>query len=195
MERAYIRAITKTDFNDGTIDGFIEDVKLKHENIKFYIENNRWEGTSQDIINELIEDLEEKDTVIIDGFERLSNDFGTVFEYLNKMVSKGATVRIRNSNLIINRSNIKFIYSIISQAQKSEKLMRRENKAIAIQASMKNTDKKKGRDNLLNKNDSKEILELLKTKTRQEVATLYGVSLSTLARYIRKVKEERYGLQ
>ena len=194
MERAYIRAITKTDFSDGTIDSFIEDIKLKHENTRFYIENNRWEGASQDVINELIKDLEEKDTVIIDGFERLSNDFVTVFEYLNRIVSKGATVHIRNSNLIINRSNIKFIYSIINQAQKSEKLMRRENKAIAIQTSMKNTDKQKGRDNLLNENDSKEILELLKTKTRQEVATLYGVSVSTLARYIRKVKEERYDL-
>lgn len=194
MERAYIRAITKTDFSDGTIDNFIEDVKLKHEDVRFYIENNRWEGTPQDIINELIDDLEEKDTVIIDGFERLSNDFVVVFEYLNKIVSKGATVHIRNSNLIINRSNIKFIYSIINQAQKSEKLMRRENKAIAIQTSMKNTDKQKGRDNLLNKNDSKEILELLKTKTRQEVATLYGVSVSTLARYIRKVKEKKYDL-
>lgn len=194
MERAYIRAITKTDFSDGTIDNFIADVKLKHENVKFYIENNRWEGTSQDIINELIEELTEKDTVIIDGFERLSNDFTTVFEYLNKMISKGATVHIRNSNLIINRSNIKFIYSIINQAQKSEKLMKRENKAIAIQTSMKNTDKQKGRDKLLNEDNSKEILELLKTKTRQEVADIYGVSVSTLARYIRKVKGERYGL-
>lgn len=194
MERAYVRAITKTDFSDGTIDNFIEGMKNKNNNIKFYVENNRWEGATQDIINELIEDLEDNDVVFVDGFERLSSDFVTVFKYLNQIVSKNATVHILNSNLIINKHNIKFIYSIIKQSQRAEKLMKRENKAIAIQRSMKNTDKQKGKDKLLNENDSKEILDLLKTKTRKEVAEIYNVSVSTLARYIRKVRGEMYDL-
>ena len=194
MERAYVRAITKTDFSDGTIDNFIEGMKNKNNNIKFYVENNRWEGATQDVINNLINDLEDNDVVFIDGFERLSNDFVTVFKYLNQIVSKNATVHILNSNLIINKHNIKFIYSIIKQSQKSEKLMKRENKAILIQKSMKSTDKKKGKDKLLSENDSKEILELLKTKTRKEVAEIYNVSVSTLARYVRKVRGEIYDL-
>ena len=144
--------------------------------------------TNRPKFNELIEKLEEGDTLVVTKLDRLARNTVEGIEVIESLFAKGVKVHVLNVGLLENTTMGKFfLTTMLAVAEMERNLIierTQEGKAVAKQ----NPDFKEGRPKKYGKKQLEHALSLLESNSYTQVEALTGISVSTLTRAKRKIK-------
>lgn len=152
------------------------------------IYKEKFTGTSTDRpqLNELLNLLEEGDTLVVTKLDRIARSATQGSDLVKELLEKGVRVNILNMGMMDNRPTSKLIRTIFFAFAEFERDMiverTQEGKAIARQ----NPDFKEGRPVKHKQPAIEHALQLLETRTYKQVEEITGISKSTLIRAKRK---------
>lgn len=152
------------------------------------IYKEKFTGTSTDRpqLNELLNILEEGDTLVVTKLDRIARSATQGSELVKELLDKGVRVNILNMGMMDNRPTSKLIRTIFFAFAEFERDMiverTQEGKAIARQS----PDFKEGRPVKHKQPAIEHALQLLETRTYKQVEEITGISKSTLIRAKRK---------
>ena len=160
---------------------------LKSESCeKIYSE--KFTGTKADRpqLNELLDLLNEGDTLVVTKLDRLARNTVEGIEIVKDLFSKGVKVHVLNVGLLENTTMGRFfLTTLLAVAEMERNLIverTQEGKALAKQS----PDFKEGRPPKYTKKQIDHALTLLNTNSYTQVESLTGISKSTLIRAKRK---------
>lgn len=164
--------------------------KLTNEGCdKIYSE--KYTGTSKDRpqFNELMDVLEEGDTLVFTKLDRIARNTKEAIEIIQDLFNRNVKVHILNMGLVENTPTGNLIFNILSSFAQFERDLiverTQEGKAIARQRE----DFREGRPKVYKKQQIEHALSLLDTHSYRQVETMTGISISTLSREKRKRRE------
>lgn len=155
------------------------------------IYSEKFTGTNTDRpkLNEVLEILEEGDTLVVTKLDRLARKTTEGITIVEDLFSKGVKVHVLNVGLLENTTMGKFfLTTLLAVAEMERNLIverTQEGKAIARQRE----DFREGRPKTYGKARIEEALRLLETNSYKEVERKTGISKSTLIRAKRKKEE------
>ncbi|MEK7014622.1 recombinase family protein [Bacillus sp. FSL R9-9410] len=160
-----------------------------------YIYSEKFTGTTKDRpqLNELMQQLNEGDTMVVTKLDRFARSTKDAIELVTDLYEKGVKVNVLNIGLI-DRSTAsgKLMFNVFAAFAEFERDMiverTQEGKAIAKQR----PDYKEGRPKQHGDSKLKEAMEMRdKMKwSMKKTAEMTGISLSTLERYARKQRQQ-----
>jgi DNA invertase Pin-like site-specific DNA recombinase len=190
MIYGYCRVSTKGQAKDG--NSLEAQEKTLRDNGAVVIYSDSFTGTkiNRPQLSELLDKLQENDTVIVTKLDRIARSLSQGSDLINELISRGIRVNILNIGVMDNSPSSKLIRNIFFAFAEFERDMiierTQEGKTIAKQ----NPDYREGRPKTYNNKQINLALELLKTKSYKEVTELTGISKSTMIRAKRNKKSE-----
>lgn len=162
---------------------------------KIYQEKFTGTSTDRPQLNELLEVLEEGDTLMVTKLDRIARSASQGSELVKELIAKGIRVNILNMGVMDNRPTSKLIRTVFFAFAEFERDMiverTQEGKAIAKQ----NPNFKEGRPKKYNQYQLDEAMKLLETMSFAQVEKEMHrrgtkISMSTLKREAKKRKAE-----
>lgn len=156
------------------------------------IYQEKFTGTSTDRpqLNELLEVLEEGDTLTVTKLDRIARSATQGSELVKTLIEKGIRVNILNMGLMDNRPTSKLVRTIFFAFAEFERDMiverTQEGKAIARQ----NPNYREGRRPTYTRAQLEHALSMLESHSYNQVAEKTGISKSTLIRAMNKRKAQ-----
>lgn len=180
----YARVSTKGQAKDGNSLEYQEQELRKAGADKIYQESYTGTKVNRPILNELIAQLDEGDTVIVTKLDRIARNAKSGLEIIDQILNKGCAIRILNMGMFDSSPTGKLMRTVMLAFAEFERDMivqrTQEGKFIAKQRNGFN----EGRPNIYSKEQKQHAYELLNSgKTYHEVEILTGISKSTLIRY------------
>ena len=184
MIYGYARVSTKGQAKDGNSLEYQEEELKKAGANKIYQESFTGTKTSRPVLDKLLKQLNDGDTIIVTKLDRIARNARSGLELIDLIIDKGCSIRILNMGMFDNSPTGKLMRTVMFGFAEFERDMivqrTQEGKAIAKQ----NKDFKEGRPEIYSKDQKKHAYELLESgKTYHEVEKLTGISKSTLIRY------------
>lgn len=184
MIYGYARVSTKGQAKDGnSLEYQVEELK-KAGAVKIYQESFTGTKTSRPMLDKLIEQLNDGDTVIVTKLDRIARNAKGGLEIIDIILEKECSIRIMNMGIFDNSPTGKLMRTVMLGFAEFERDMivqrTQEGKAIAKQ----NINFREGRPATYSKTQKQHALELLKNgKTYSDVEKLTGISKSTMIRF------------
>lgn len=156
------------------------------------IYQEKFTGTSTDRpqLNELLEVLEEGDTLTVTKLDRIARSATQGSELVKTLIEKGIRVNILNMGLMDNRPTSKLVRTIFFAFAEFERDMiverTQEGKAIA----KLNPNYREGRRPTYTRAQLEHALSMLESHSYNQVAAKTGISKSTLIRAMNKRKAQ-----
>ncbi|MGG0476065.1 recombinase family protein [Priestia aryabhattai] len=142
---------------------------------------------SRPLFNELIDKLQEGDTLIVAKLDRLARNVKEGIELVEHLFEKNVQVHVLNVGLLENTTMGRFfLQTMLAVAEMERNLIierTQEGKAIAKER----PDFREGRPKKFKRKQVNHALDLLKKHTYKEVSEMTGISKRTL---IRRKKEQ-----
>ena len=187
MIYGYARVSTKGQAKDGNSLEYQEEELKKAGATKIYQESFTGTKTSRPILDKLLKQLNNGDTVIVTKLDRIARNARSGLELIDLIIDKGCSIRILNMGMFDNSPTGKLMRTVMFGFAEFERDMivqrTQEGKAIA----KLNKDFKEGRPEVFTKDQKQHAYELLESgKTYHEVEKLTGISKSTIIRYKNK---------
>ncbi|SFM47738.1 Site-specific DNA recombinase [Gracilibacillus orientalis] len=155
------------------------------------IYSEKFTGTKSDRsqFNELLQILQEGDTLVITKLDRFARSADNAIRTIKELFKNGVRVHILNMGIVEDTPTGRLIFNILSSFAEFERDMiverTQEGKAIAKQCE----DFREGRPNKYSKKQIDHALGLLRTNSYKEVEERTGISKSTLIRAKRKLND------
>lgn len=189
MKYGYARVSTLGQARDGNSLEAQEQALLEAGAEKIFTESFSGSKDSRPQLDKLMRIIYEGDTLIITKLDRIARSLVQGVQLLEELRWRGVTVNVLNLGVIDNSPTGKLIRNIMLCFAEFERdiIVQRtqEGKAIAKQ----NPNFKDGRPKKFKKRQIDHALELLKTHSYKQVAQMTGISMATLGRAKRKLKE------
>ena len=187
MIYGYARVSTKGQAKDGNSLEYQEEELRKAGATKIYQESFTGTKTSRPMLDKLLKQLDDGDTVVVTKLDRIARNAKGGLELIDIILDKGCSIRILNMGMFDNSPTGKLMRTVMLAFAEFERDMivqrTQEGKAIAKQ----NKDFREGRPESYSKEQKEHALELLNSgKTYKEVEKLTGISKSTIIRYKNK---------
>lgn len=190
MIYGYMRVSTKSQEGERSLDS--QKRILGREGAQFFITEAALASGArkQHELEDLIERLKPGDVLLVTKMDRFSRSTLQALEYIKKIQDKGATLRsldISNSGDSTADALVMQVFLALSQ---SETARRRERQRLGIERAKKQEGKYPGRKRKISEKEIPELENLVQERKlpMSEIALLYGVSRSTLYRYL-KIKK------
>jgi DNA invertase Pin-like site-specific DNA recombinase len=158
------------------------------------IYEEKFTGTSTDRpkFTQLLEELQEGDTLVVTKLDRLARNTKEGIEVIEGLFQKGVKVHVLNVGLLEDTTMGRFfLTTLLAVAEMERNLIverTQEGKALAKQRK----DFREGRPRKHSKQQVEHALKLLETHTYKQVETMTGINKRTL---IRRKTERELGLQ
>ena len=184
MIYGYARVSTKGQAKDGNSLEYQEEELKKAGATKIYQESFTGTKTSRPMLDKLLKQLNNGDTVIVTKLDRIARNARGGLEIIDKIVEKNCSIRILNMGLFDSSPTGKLMRTVMLGFAEFERDMivqrTQEGKAIAKM----NKDFREGRPEVFTREQKQHAYELLISgKTYSEVEKLTGISKSTMIRY------------
>lgn len=186
MIYGYIRVSTVKQASEGnSLEGqhkLLLENGVKEENIYKDI----YTGTKSDrpSFNELINKLEQGDTLVVTKLDRFARSMIEGSKIVNELIDKGIRVNVLNIGLMDDTPSSKLIRNIFFSFAEFERDMIVERTLEGKQIKMKkDVDATLGRPKKFKKAQRDMALKLLENHSYNEVSSMTGISRSTLIRY------------
>ena len=135
--------------------------------------------------------LQPGDTLIIAKLDRLGRSVSQASAIISELIEEGVTINVLNVGVLSNDSVNKLMQNILLAFAQFERDMivqrTQEGKAIAKQ----NPNYREGRPRKYSRVQMEHAMELLKTHSYTQVASLTGISRATLARERKRRKDRK----
>lgn len=156
---------------------------------EIYSEHFTGTKTDRPVFTELLAKLSEGDTLVVTKLDRIARSATQGSELVRDLIDRGIRVNILNMGVMDNRPASKLIRTIFFAFAEFERDMiverTQEGKAIAKQRE----GFKEGRPEKFDKEHMKSAMQMLETESYKVVSRKTGISVPTLARHKRKLKE------
>lgn len=193
MKYAYARVSTRKQFRDGNgLDEQIEKLKAVGFD-KLISEEFTGATTKRPMLDALIANLQHGDTIIVTKLDRLARSTSEGSKLINDLLNRGVAVHILNMGLIDNTPTGKLITNIMLAFAEYERDLIIERTQAGKEIARTKHGFRDGRPPISwTRKKAAADLILHQGKTYKEVEELTGLSRATLARAIRKIKDERF---
>lgn len=155
---------------------------------KIYQEKFTGTKTDRPQLNELLEVLQEGDTLMVTKLDRIARSASQGSDLVKGLIEKGIRVNILNMGIMDNRPTSKLIRTVFFAFAEFERDMiverTQEGKAIAKQ----NPNYREGRKPTYTKAQLDHAMKLKETHSFSQVEEITGISMSTLKRESKKRK-------
>lgn len=135
--------------------------------------------------------LQPGDTLIIAKLDRLGRSVSQASAIISELIEEGVTINVLNVGVLSNDSVNKLMQNILLAFAQFERDMivqrTQEGKAIAKQ----NPNYREGRPRKYSRVQMEHAMELLKTHSYTQVASMTGISRATLARERKRRKDRK----
>lgn len=189
MKYGYARVSTKGQAKDG--NSLEAQIALLKENGAEIIYHDSFTGTKMDRpeFAKLLKILQQGDTLMVTKLDRFARSVSQASELITELIDRGITIHILNLGILDNSSMSTFLRNILLAFAQFERDMiverTQEGKAIAKQ----NPDFREGRPKKYSKKQLEHALSLLDSHSYTQVEEITGISVSTLVRAKRKLKQ------
>lgn len=194
--RIYVRASTKDQDAERALDDLREFTKSMHSNISEYIENESGTKLDRPVLNQLLDESNNGDTLLVESVDRLSRLSQSDFEILKgRIKEKGLKLVVADlptTHMLVNSNNNNITSSILNLIN---------NMLIDLLATMARLDNDKRRERIkqgLQKSGYKptgkkadigkhERIKKLNQKglTKEEIAKAVGCGIATVYRVLK----------
>ena len=192
MKYAYARVSTRKQF---LANGIAEQIdKLKSVGYDQLItEEFSGSTTKRPKLNKLISELQAGDMLIVTKLDRLARSTSEGSKLINDLLNRGIAVHIINMGLIDNTPTGKLITNIMLAFAEYERDLIIERTQAGKEIARTKDGFRDGRPPIAwSRKKAAADLILLHGKTYKEVEELTGLSRATLARSVRKIKDEKF---
>ncbi|WP_454015430.1 recombinase family protein [Bacillus sp. Marseille-Q7846] len=187
MKYGYARVSTKMQDLTSQID------ILNKEGCAEIIEE-KFTGTTTDRpqLSKLLNKLCEGDTLVVTKLDRLARNTKEGIEIVETLFGRGVKVHVLNVGLLEDTTMGHFFLQTMLAVAEMERNLIIERTQEGKEIARKRPDFKEGRPKKFNEQRLKEALELRKKMaySMKKTADVTGISLSTLERYARKIRDE-----
>ena len=194
MIYGYARVSTKTQLEGNGLQAQTQEILEKYEGAKILEEQFTVTKTDRPVLNKLIKELQEGDTLIVTKLDRLARNTVEGIQIIECLFAKGVSVHVLNVGLLENTTMGKFFLTTLLAVAEMERNIIIERTQAGKEVAKQDPNFKEGRPQVHKDSQKAHALELLNTgKTYRQVEQLTGISKSTLIRYKRKVEQEHQG--
>ena len=188
MIKGYCRVSTKGQLEGNGLEVQEHEILEKYSNVE--IVKEAFTGTKSDrpILNNLLEELQEGDTLVVTKLDRLARNTVEGIQIIERLFAKGVAVHVLNVGLLENTTMGKFFLTTLLAVAEMERNIIIERTQAGKEIAKNSPDFKEGRPRKFRNKQIEHALELLESKTYRQVEQLTGISKSTLIRAKRKFK-------
>ncbi len=190
MIYGYARVSTKTQLEGNGLQAQTQEILEKYEGAKILEEQFTGTKTDRPVLNKLIKELQEGDTLIVTKLDRLARNTVEGIQIIECLFAKGVSVHVLNVGLLENTTMGKFFLTTLLAVAEMERNIIIERTQAGKEIAKQNPNFKEGRPKKYGKKQIEHALELLGNNSYKQVEQLTGISKSTLIRYKRKVEQE-----
>lgn len=165
-------------------------IQTLEENNCTIIYQEKFTGTSTDRpqFQELLDVLEENDTLMVTKLDRLARNTKEGIEVVESLFERGVKVHVLNVGLLENTSMGRFFIQTLLAVAEMERNMIIERTQEGKQIAKQNPNYREGRKPTYTKAQLDHAMKLKETHSFKQVEELTGISMSTLKRESRKRK-------
>ena len=184
MKYGYARVSTTQQELEAQIQGL-----EKEDCGEIYSEKFTGTKTDRPIFNQLLQQLKEGDTLVVTKLDRLARNTVEGIEVIESLFDKGVRVHVLNVGLLENTTMGRFFLTTLLAVAEMERniIIERTQEGREYQRKH-NPEYKEGRPNKYGKKQLEHALSLLESNSYTQVEALTGISVSTLTRAKRKIK-------
>ena len=192
MIYGYVRVSTRGQLDNNSLQQQEEEIRKKYPDVKIFKEQFTGTTTNRPIFNELMDTLEEGDSLVVTKLDRFCRTTEEGLEAIENLRNKGVSVHILNMGLIEDTAMGKLILTNLLAFAEFERNMIVERTQQGKEIARQNPNFREGRPKKYSKDKLKKALDLLTVNggmySYKEVENLTGISISTLTRNQRKYK-------
>ena len=183
----YCRVSTKGQLEGNGLESQEQEILNKYPNAKIIKEQYTGAKLDRPIFNELIESLEESDTLVVTKLDRLARNAVEGIQIIEGLFEKGVSVHVLNVGLLENTTMGKFFLTTLLAVAEMERNIIIERTQAGKEIAKQKDGFKDGRPKKFSNKQINHALELLENKSYKEVEQITGISKSTLIRAKRKL--------
>ena len=188
----YCRVSTKSQMDNNSLEQQEAEILSKYYNAEIFKECYTGVTSNREILNELIEELIEGDTLVVTKLDRLARNTIEGIEIIENLFNKGVSIHVLNIGLLENTNMGRFFITTLLAVAEMERNTIIERTQAGKAIAKQKPGFKEGRPKKYSKNKIQNALEMLTCKggdkSYNEVAELTGISKSTLIRAVRDSK-------
>lgn len=183
----YCRVSTKGQLEGNGLESQEQEILNKYRDARIIKE--QYTGTKLDrpIFNELIESLEEGDTLVVTKLDRLARNTVEGIQIIEGLFEKGVSVHVLNVGLLENTTMGKFFLTTLLAVAEMERNIIIERTQAGKEIARQKDGFKDGRPKKFSIKQIAHALKLLEDNSYKEVEQLTGISKSTLIRAKKKL--------
>jgi DNA invertase Pin-like site-specific DNA recombinase len=189
MIYGYCRVSTKGQLEGNGIQVQKQEILSRYENITIVAEAFTGTKTDRPVLNKLIQDLKEGDTLVVTKLDRLARHTVEGIQIVEDLFDKGVAVHVLNVGLLENTTMGKFFLTTLLAVAEMERNTLIERTQSGKEIAKQKDDFKEGRPKKYTSKQIEHALQLLESNSYKEVEALTGISKSTLIRAMRKIKK------
>lgn len=186
MIYGYARVSTKTQLEGNGIQAQIQKIESKYEGTKILEEQFTGIKTDRPVLNKLIEELKEGDTLVVTKLDRLARNTVEGIQIIESLFAKGVAVHVLNVGLLENTTIGKFFLTTLLAVAEMERNIIVERTQAGKEVAKQDPNFREGRPKKYGAKQIEHALQLLDNNTYRQVEQLTGISKSTLIRAKRK---------
>ena len=191
MIYGYCRVSSKKQLEGNGLEAQKQEIQQKYKDVKIKFVEEQYTGGSTDRpkLNKLLNNLEAGDKLVVSKLDRLARNTVEGLELVQKLFEKDVTVHVLNVGVLENTHMGKFFLTTLLAVAEMEKNTILERTQAGKEIAKQDPVFREGRPKKYGKKQMAHAIELLKNgKTYKEVVQLTGISRSTLAREMAKIK-------
>lgn len=165
--------------------------QLRKENCD-QIFSEKYTGTSKKRpeFQKLLGMLQEGDTLVVTKLDRFARSTQDALEIIKNLFERNIKVHVLNMGVIENTATGRLIFTIFSAFAEFERDMIVERTQEGKMVAKQNPDFREGRPKKFSRKQINHALSLLENHSYKQVEDMTGISVSTLVRAKKKIKEE-----
>ena len=191
MIYGYTRVSTKTQLEGSGLKAQTKEILEKYEGAKILEEQFTGTKTDRPVLNKIMEELKEGDTLVVTKLDRLARNTVEGIQIIESLFAKGVAVHVLNVGLLENTTMGKFFLTTLLAVAEMERNIIIERTQAGKEVAKQDPNFKEGRPKKFSKKQISHALELLETHSYKQVEEKTGISKSTLIRAKKKTKEQQ----
>lgn len=188
MVYGYCRVSTKGQALANGLEAQEQEILNRYQNAIIKKESYTGGSTDRPILNEVLENLEEGDSLVVTKLDRLARNTSEGIELIKKLFERNISVHVLNVGLLENTNMGQFFITVLLAVAEMEKNTILERTSAGKAIAKQNPAFKEGRPNKFTKEQLDHAISLLDNNSYKQVERMTRISTSTLVREVRKRK-------